>query len=58
MGSGLADESTDAVRKIVDSVPAPPGIKAYVTGAGPLFADQSHSGAERRRGRSLSSPSW
>src|SRR5246127_1311548 len=44
MGSGLANESSEAVRKIVDSVPAPPGIKAYVTGAGPLFADQSHSG--------------
>ena len=44
MGSGLANESAEALRKIVDSVPAPPGIKAYVTGAGPLFADQSHSG--------------
>ncbi|BDE12150.1 membrane protein [Mycobacterium kiyosense] len=44
MGSGQASESSEAVRKIVDSVPAPPGIKAYVTGAGPLFADQSHAG--------------
>ncbi|WP_155767253.1 MMPL family transporter, partial [Mycobacterium colombiense] len=44
MGGGLANESAAAVRKIVDSVPAPPGIKAYVTGAGPLFADQSHAG--------------
>lgn len=44
MGGGLANESSEALRKIVDSVPAPPGIKAYVTGAGPLFADQSHSG--------------
>ncbi len=44
MGSALSGESTDAVRKIVNSVPAPPGIKAYVTGAGPLFADQSHAG--------------
>ncbi len=44
MGSAESGESTDAVRKIVDSVPAPPGIKAYVTGAGPLFADQSHAG--------------
>ncbi|MGA9489320.1 MAG: MMPL family transporter, partial [Mycobacterium sp.] len=44
MGSGQSTESTEAVRKIVDSVPAPPGIKAYVTGAGPLFADQSHAG--------------
>ncbi|HTQ21821.1 MMPL family transporter [Mycobacterium sp.] len=44
MGGALASESSDAVRKIVDSVPAPPGIKAYVTGAGPLIADQSHAG--------------
>ncbi|WP_205876261.1 MMPL/RND family transporter [Mycobacterium camsae] len=44
MGGGLSAESADAVRKIVNSVPAPPGIKAYVTGAGPLFADQSHAG--------------
>ena len=44
MGGNLAAESTAAVRKIVDSVPAPPGIKAYVTGAGPLIADQSHAG--------------
>ena len=44
MGGSLASESAEAVRKIVDSVPAPPGIKAYVTGAGPLIADQSHAG--------------
>ena len=40
----MSSESAAALRKIVDSVPAPPGIKAYVTGAGPLFADQSHAG--------------
>ena len=44
MGSGLSTESSEAVRKIVNSVPAPSGIKAYVTGAAPLFADQSHAG--------------
>jgi RND superfamily putative drug exporter len=44
MGESLSTESVEAVRKIVDSVPAPPGIKAYVTGAGPLIADQSHAG--------------
>ena len=44
MGSGQSTESSLAVRKLVDSVPAPPGIKAYVTGAAPLFADQSHAG--------------
>src|SRR6202007_2255429 len=40
----LSTESVEAVRKIVNSVPAPPGVKAYVTGAGPLIADQSHAG--------------
>ncbi len=44
MGESLSTESTEAVRKIVNSVPAPPGIKPYVTGAGPLIADQSHAG--------------
>jgi RND superfamily putative drug exporter len=44
MGGTLATESSEAARKIVNSVPAPPGIKAYVTGAGPLIADQSHAG--------------
>jgi RND superfamily putative drug exporter len=44
MGGGLGSESCDALRKLVESVPAPPGIKAYVTGAGPLIADQSHAG--------------
>ncbi|MGO9031393.1 MMPL/RND family transporter [Mycobacterium sp.] len=44
MGESLSTESVEAVRKIVNSVPAPPGVKAYVTGAGPLIADQSHAG--------------
>ncbi len=44
MGESLASESVEAVRKIVDSVPPPPGVKAYVTGQGALIADQSHAG--------------
>jgi putative drug exporter of the RND superfamily len=44
MGESLSTESVEAVHKIVDSVPAPPGIKTYVTGAAPLIADQSHAG--------------
>jgi putative drug exporter of the RND superfamily len=44
MGGSLSTESVEAVRKIVDAVHAPPGITAYVTGAGPLIADQSHAG--------------
>ena len=32
MGEGLANESVDVTKKIVESIPAPPGIKTYVTG--------------------------
>ncbi len=44
MGETLATESIESVRKIVNSVPAPPGVKAYVTGGAALIADQSHAG--------------
>jgi len=43
-GESLASESVEAARKIVNSVPAPPGVKAYVTGPGALIADQSIAG--------------
>jgi putative drug exporter of the RND superfamily len=43
-GEPLANESVEAVRKIVNSVPAPPGVKAYVTGVSALAADLHHSG--------------
>jgi RND superfamily putative drug exporter len=43
-GESLANESIEAVRKIVGNVPAPPGVKAYVTGAGALTADQTTAG--------------
>lgn len=33
-GGSQANESVAAVQRIVDSVPPPPGIKAYVTGPG------------------------
>lgn len=39
-GETLSLESVNAVRDIVDHTPAPPGVKAHVTGAAPLFADQ------------------
>jgi len=35
-----------AVRDIVAHTPAPPGIKAYVTGAAPLVADQFEVGSQ------------
>jgi RND superfamily putative drug exporter len=43
-GEPLANESVQAVHKIVDSVPPPPGVKVYVTGVAALAADLHHSG--------------
>jgi RND superfamily putative drug exporter len=43
-GESKANDSVKAVRKIVDSVQPPPGVKAYVTGAAALTADQSAAG--------------
>ena len=43
-GEPLANESVAAVRKIVNSTPPPPGVKAYVTGAAAFAADLHHSG--------------
>ena len=39
-----ANESVEAVQKIVNSVPAPNGLKAYVTGPAALTADQHMAG--------------
>ena len=43
-GEPRANEAVAAVREIVDRTPAPPGIKAYVTGGAPLVADQHSAG--------------
>ena len=43
-GEQLANESVAAVRKIVNSTPPPPGVRAYVTGASALAADMHDSG--------------
>ncbi len=43
-GEALSLESVDAVRAIVDHTQAPPGVKAYVTGAAPQVADQFEVG--------------
>jgi len=43
-GEPLANESVLAVRKIVDSTPAPPGVKVYVTGVSAMAADLHRSG--------------
>ena len=44
MGETLANDSVKAVRDIVDQTPAPPGVKAYVTGGAPLISDQHSAG--------------
>src|SRR6185437_14200655 len=43
-GESLANESVQAVRKIIDNSSPPPGVKAYVTGPTPLANDQHHAG--------------
>ena len=43
-GESLANESVEAAQKIVADVPAPPGIKAYVTGPAALQADMHIAG--------------
>jgi putative drug exporter of the RND superfamily len=39
-----ANQSTDALRAIVDRTPPPPGIKAYVTGPAAIVSDTNGSG--------------
>ncbi|BBX32738.1 MmpL4 protein [Mycolicibacterium mageritense DSM 44476 = CIP 104973] len=43
-GEALANESVEAAQSIVDSVQAPPGVKAYVTGPAAMSADQEIAG--------------
>jgi RND superfamily putative drug exporter len=43
-GETLANESIDAVHEIVGRTPAPPGVKAFVTGPAAIVADMTHSG--------------
>lgn len=45
-GEALSLESVDAVRDILAETPAPNGVKAYVTGAAPVIADQFEVGSE------------
>ena len=40
MGGSQANESVEAVREIVADTPAPPGVKAYVSGPAAVFADE------------------
>jgi RND superfamily putative drug exporter len=43
-GQELANESVRAIQNIVTRTPAPPGVKAYVTGWTPVVADENESG--------------
>jgi len=45
-GSAQANRSVGAVRDIVEHTPAPPGVKAYVTGAAPIISDQFDVGSK------------
>lgn len=45
-GEAKSIASVDALREIVNSTPAPPGIKAYVAGPAPQVADQFEVGNE------------
>ncbi len=44
VGQTLANESAEAVRNIVERTPAPPGVKAYVTGPAAFAAESNNSG--------------
>jgi putative drug exporter of the RND superfamily len=43
-GESLANESVETVDKIINSVPAPPGVKSYVTGAAAQASDMNVAG--------------
>jgi RND superfamily putative drug exporter len=43
-GEALANESVETAERIVQSVTAPPGVKAYVTGPAAMAADQEIAG--------------
>ncbi|MBV9720960.1 MAG: MMPL family transporter [Mycobacterium sp.] len=45
-GDALANESVDSVRDTVAHTPPPRGVKAYLTGAAPLVADQFEVGSK------------
>jgi len=40
LGAAQSNKALDAVRRIVASLPAPPGVHAYVTGPGATIADE------------------
>jgi RND superfamily putative drug exporter len=43
-GEALANDSVEAVQNLIKGMPAPPGLKVYVTGGSALAADQQIAG--------------
>lgn len=43
-GEATANASVESVRHIIDRIPAPPGVKTYVTGPAALVADMNRAG--------------
>jgi putative drug exporter of the RND superfamily len=48
-GEAKSNASVDAIRTIVNTTPAPPGVKAYVTGISPLLTDSFEVGSKSTR---------
>ncbi|MBS1695121.1 MAG: MMPL family transporter [Actinobacteria bacterium] len=48
-GEALANESVEAVQTVVDTTPAPDGVRAYVTGPAAVAADQNDAGDRSMR---------
>jgi putative drug exporter of the RND superfamily len=44
LGQAMGNESVKAVQDVVNRTPAPPGVKAYVTGPAPIVSDMGQSG--------------
>jgi RND superfamily putative drug exporter len=44
LGQAIGTESVKSVQEIVARTPAPPGVKAYVTGPAPIVSDMGESG--------------
>ena len=44
MGQASATQSVQAVQNVLNTTPAPPGVKAYLTGPAPIISDMSASG--------------
>ncbi|MCB0936653.1 MAG: RND family transporter, partial [Mycobacterium sp.] len=44
MGQATANQSVKTVQDLLNNTPAPPGVKAYLTGPAPIIADMSASG--------------